>query len=72
MTRAGCHLCAEAEQVIARVAADTGNRWLVASVDEDADLLARWGDYVPVTLVDGRPHDYFRVSEARLRAALGA
>ena len=27
-------------------------------------------DQVPVTLVDGRQHDYWRVDEARLRAAL--
>jgi len=25
---------------------------------------------VPVTLVDGQPHDYWRVDQARLRAAL--
>ena len=32
--------------------------------------LARWSDEVPVTLVDGRQHDFWRVDETRLRRAL--
>ena len=51
-------------------AAETGATWVKVSVDDDPALLARWSDQVPVTLVDGRPHDFYRVSEARLRAAL--
>ncbi|HRC12814.1 MAG: glutaredoxin family protein [Actinomycetales bacterium] len=68
--RPGCHLCDDAEAIIARVAAESETRWVKVSVDDDPDLLARWGDQVPVTLVDGRPHDFYRVSENRLRAAL--
>jgi hypothetical protein len=68
--RVGCHLCDEAEAIISRVATETGATWVKVSVDDDPALLARWSDQVPVTLVDGRPHDFYRVSEARLRAAL--
>ncbi len=68
--RAGCHLCDLAREVVTRVAADTGAGWVELDVDADPALLARWSDEVPVTLVDGRPHDYWRVDEARLRAAL--
>ena len=68
--RVGCHLCDEAEAIISRVAAETGATWVKVSVDDDPALLARWSHQVPVTLVDGRPHDFYRVSEARLRAAL--
>ena len=39
-------------------------------VDADPDLADRFGDEVPVTFVDGRQHDFWRVDEARLRAAL--
>lgn len=70
VTRAGCHLCAAARETVARVAADLGVGWTEVDVDADPGLLARWSDEVPVTLVDGRQHDYWRVDEQRLRAAL--
>ena len=38
-------------------------------MDADPELLERWADQIPVTLVDGRQHDYWRVDEDRLRAA---
>ena len=39
-------------------------------VDDDPALLDRYADEIPVTLVDGRQHDFWRVDEARLRATL--
>ena len=68
--RAGCHLCDVAREIVSAVADDTGAGWVELDVDADPALLARWSDEVPVTLVDGQPHDYWRVDEARLRAAL--
>ncbi|HET7762187.1 MAG TPA: glutaredoxin family protein [Phycicoccus sp.] len=70
--RAGCHLCDVARQTVARVCADLGVGWEEVDVDTDPALRARWSDEVPVTLVDGRQHDFWRVDEARLRAALAA
>ena len=70
--RAGCHLCDEARAVIARVCADLGESWDEVSVDDDDGLLERYADELPVTFVDGRQHDFWRVDERRLRAALGA
>ena len=54
----------------ARVCADLGVGWEEVDVDADDALLQRWSEEVPVTLVDGRQHDFWRVDEARLRAAL--
>ncbi|MGL5818327.1 MAG: glutaredoxin family protein [Phycicoccus sp.] len=71
VTRAGCHLCVAARETVARVAAELGVGWVEVDVDADADLRRRWSNEVPVTLVDGRQHDYWRVDEQRLRAALG-
>lgn len=68
--RPGCHLCDTAREVIAAVCADLGVAWAERSVTDDAALLERYAELVPVTLVDGRQHDYWRVDEARLRAAL--
>jgi glutaredoxin len=70
VVRAGCHLCEAAREVVARVAEDLGVGWEEVDVDADADLRARWSEEVPVTLVDGRQHDFWRVDEARLRTAL--
>ena len=66
----GCHLCDDARVVIARVAADLGVGWHEESVLDDPALMEQFGEQIPVTFVDGRQHDYWRVDEARLRAAL--
>ncbi len=68
--RDGCHLCDVAREVIAEVAAQEGVGWVEVSIDEDLDLYERYWEQIPVTLVDGRQHDYWRVDPERLRAAL--
>ena len=70
--RPGCHLCHVARDTVERVAADLGVGWEERRVDSDPVWLEQWSDQVPVTLVDGRQHDYWRVDEARLRAALAS
>ena len=70
ISRPGCHLCDEARSVIERVCAELGETWHERSVDEDAGLLDRYAEEIPVTLVDGRQHDFWRVDADRLRAAL--
>ena len=66
----GCHLCDDARVVIARVSADLGVGWQEESVLDDPALMEQYGEQIPVTFVDGRQHDYWRVDETRLRAAL--
>jgi hypothetical protein len=70
LTRPGCHLCADARAIIARVTADLGVGWEERDISASADDLARYSNMIPVTLVDGVQHDFWRVSEDRLRAAL--
>lgn len=65
-----CHLCDDARAVIARVCTDVGVGWEERSILDDPALFDRYWDQIPVTLVDGRQHDYWRVDEARLRTAL--
>jgi glutaredoxin len=69
-SRPGCHLCDDARAVIARVCADLGEEYDEVSIDGDPELSGRFGEEIPVTFVDGRQHDFWRVDEARLRAAL--
>ena len=71
LTRPGCHLCAEAVAVVARVCADAGTGWVERDITGDAELESRYTDQVPVTFVDGRRHDFWRVDPDRLRRALG-
>jgi len=69
-SRPGCHLCDVAREVVERVCTDLGEEYVEVSIDEDPELRERFTDEVPVTFVDGRQHDFWRVDEARLRAAL--
>lgn len=69
--REGCHLCEVAREVVARVCADLGEEYVEVDIDSDPELQDRYAEEIPVTLVDGRQHDFWRVDEDRLRAALG-
>jgi hypothetical protein len=70
LSRPGCHLCDEARAVIAAVAADLGIRWQERDITVSPGDLREYGEMIPVTLIDGVQHDFWRVSEQRLRAAL--
>lgn len=70
LSRPGCHLCAEARAVIERVTAELGVGWGERDITASPDDLQGYADMIPVTFVDGRQHDFWRVSEDRLRAAL--
>lgn len=68
--RPGCHLCDDARAVVDRVAGDLGVTWQELSILDDEGLAARYAETIPVVLVDGEQHDFYRVDEQRLRAAL--
>ena len=70
ITRVGCHLCDDARAAVARVADEAGVGWRELDVDADPARSDEYGDRVPVVLVDGREHGYWRVEETRLRDAL--
>lgn len=70
LSRPGCHLCDDARAVIARVAADLGVVWEERDITKSRQDLVAYADMIPVTLIDGVQHDFWRVSEARLRTAL--
>ena len=70
LTRPGCHLCEDARVIVERVVAEEGAALTVQNVDLDLRLASEYGDRVPVVLVDGKEHGYWRVEEPRLRRAL--
>ena len=71
LTKPGCHLCDDARLVIERVSAQTGAGWEEVDITDDLGLQKKYSDQIPVTLVDGVQHDFWRVDEARLLRALG-
>jgi glutaredoxin len=66
----GCHLCDDARAVVERVCADLGTSYDEVDITTSPELMRVYGEQIPVTFVDGRQHDFWRVDERRLRAAL--
>ena len=67
-----CHLCEAARETIAAVCAETGDTFVERSILDDLELADLYWEQIPVTLVDGAQHDFWRVDPDRLRAALAA
>lgn len=68
----GCHLCDEARAVVVPVCDDLGARFEELSVLDDPELADRYFEYIPVVLIEGEQHDFYRVDAGRLRAAIEA
>ena len=71
----GCHLCDDAREVVRSVIADLPEDAPVVTVEErdilqEPDLHEKYVEDIPVVLVDGRMHTYWRVDPVRLRTAL--
>ncbi|MDX6292294.1 MAG: hypothetical protein QOH50_1369 [Kribbellaceae bacterium] len=66
----GCHLCDDARAVVRAVCAELGVGWTEIDITVDQELFETYGEQIPVTFVDGRQHDFWRVDPARLRKAL--
>ena len=71
ISRHGCHLCEVAAETMAGIAARTGVEWTEVFLDGDLELEREYGDRVPVILLDGKEHGYWRVEEQRLLRDLG-
>ena len=68
----GCHLCDDAEAVIHEVLKDFSAELTLEKqniLDDDA-LFARYSEEIPVLLINGQVHDYWRIDAVRLKAAL--
>ena len=70
LSRPGCHLCDNARRVVRAVCDHRNEPWAEVNVDEDPDLAQRYGELVPVVLVDGEQVGYYQIEPGRLRAAL--
>jgi glutaredoxin len=67
----GCHLCDDARAVVLEVLADRPEvAFEELSILDDAELLDRYVEEIPVVLIDDRVHTIWRVDAERLRRAL--
>ena len=79
LSKPGCHLCDDARTVVTSVVGELrgGASALDISLTErsildDAELLDRFAEEIPVVLIDGAVHNIWRVDPVRLRTALCA
>ena len=62
-TRAGCHLCDQAAEVLNRY----GLSYQSVDIDADVELRARYNECVPVVVIDGKERFRGRIDELLLR-----
>ncbi len=70
LSKPGCHLCDDARVVVEAVCAELGESYDEVDISSDPELTATYAEQIPVTFVDGRQHDFWRVDADRLRTAL--
>lgn len=73
LTRAGCSMCERAVQQLAALHEELDFELVTTDVDVaaeagDTTLRARYGDLLPVILLNGTQHSYWEVDEQALRA----
>ncbi|TFD26613.1 MULTISPECIES: glutaredoxin family protein [Cryobacterium] len=73
----GCHLCDDARDlvgsVVAKLADDVSAPEITfeeRSILDDAELHERYLEDIPVLLINGKVHNYWRIDPVRLRTAL--
>ncbi|CAN5594704.1 hypothetical protein BH10ACT5_BH10ACT5_21940 [soil metagenome] len=77
VSKPGCHLCDDARGVVETVVAELARRTPPVGVDvrevsifDDQALYDEHVEDIPVVLIDGRMHTFWRVDPARLTSAL--
>ena len=69
-SRSNCHLCEAALEVIGEIRSEYEFTITKILIDGNAELEEKYGEQVPVILINNQPHDFFRVDPERFRLAL--
>jgi glutaredoxin len=69
-SRVNCHLCQDAEKIVIEVLVEIPFDLKVIYIDGNQELERLYGEEVPVTLINGAKHDYFRVDKKRFSEAI--
>ena len=68
----GCHLCDDAEVAVRSVLDDFSDSVSLQEVNilDDSELFDKYSEQIPVLLINGQIHNYWRIDTERLREAL--
>jgi glutaredoxin len=69
-SRSNCHLCEAALEVIGEIRSEYEFTITKILIDGNAELEEKYGEQVPVILINNQPHDFFRVDPERFRSAI--
>ena len=69
-SRSKCHLCEVALEVISEIRKEVEFTITKILIDGNAELEEKYGEQVPVILINNQPHDFFRVDPERFRLAI--
>jgi glutaredoxin len=69
-SRSNCHLCEVALEVISEIRKEVEFTITKILIDGNAELEEKYGEQVPVILINNQPHDFFRVDPERFRLAI--
>jgi glutaredoxin len=69
-SRSNCHLCEVALEVISEIRNEFEFTITKILIDGNAELEEKYGEQVPVILINNQPHDFFRVDPERFRLAI--
>ena len=69
-SRTGCHLCEVAESTVREVQVEIDFELSIIYIDGNPELESQYGEEVPVTVINGERHDFFRVDRERFKSAI--
>lgn len=69
-SRKSCHLCESALHTLLNLKVSREFELRELFIDGDTELEKAYGEQVPVILIDGKVHDFFRVDPERFLRAL--
>lgn len=69
-SRHGCHLCDVMKDQVVQIQNDLEFNIEIIYIDKNIELEEKYGEQVPVIMIDGAIHDFFKLDEARFRKAL--
>lgn len=69
-SRQGCHLCELALELLQELSTEYQFEIDLQYIDGDSVLEKEYGEQVPVTLINGIHHDFWRVDRERFIASL--
>lgn len=69
-SRSNCHLCEVALSVLEEIRNELDFQITKILIDGKPELEEKYGEQVPVILINGQPHDFFRIDPERFRLAI--